>query len=102
VHAERLAPQVLADTFAGLAAAPGFWPTRRHALGWRCPPMDAPAAPVTVAWGEKDRLLLYGPQSQRARERLPRASHITLDGCGHLPTWDDPARVADIIRATAS
>jgi pimeloyl-ACP methyl ester carboxylesterase len=57
---------------------------------------------VTVAWGDKDRLLLHGPQSARARERLPGATHVTLPDCGHLPTWDDPALVARTIRDAAS
>jgi pimeloyl-ACP methyl ester carboxylesterase len=102
VHADRQAPGTLAATFGGLAAAPGFWATRRHALAWRCPPVGTLPAPVTIAWGDKDRLLLHGPQARRARERLPGATHVTLDGCGHLPTWDDPARVAAVIRATAT
>jgi pimeloyl-ACP methyl ester carboxylesterase len=57
--------------------------------------------PVTVAWGSKDRLLLYGPQSQRARERLPKARHVTLPGLGHTPFFDDPGMVASVIRSSA-
>jgi pimeloyl-ACP methyl ester carboxylesterase len=61
------------------------------------------ATPVTVAWGSRDRLLLYRPQSRRAREALPRARHITLKGLGHLPSYDDPGLVAGAIRtATAA
>lgn len=52
--------------------------------------------PVTVAWGEKDRLLLPR-QAERARAALPRARHVTLFGCGHVPTWDDPGLVARTI-----
>ncbi|HEX6388042.1 MAG TPA: alpha/beta hydrolase [Solirubrobacteraceae bacterium] len=58
--------------------------------------------PVTIAWGSRDRLLLYGPQSQRARERLPNARHVTLPGLGHTPFFDDPGMVASVIRAAAS
>jgi pimeloyl-ACP methyl ester carboxylesterase len=58
--------------------------------------------PVTVAWGEHDRLLLTGPQAARAAARLPSAKHVTLRDCGHLPAWDDPALVADTIRVAAS
>ena len=50
--------------------------------------------PTTIAWGEHDRLLLYRPQSARARAALPAARHVTLSGCGHVPTWDDPEQVA--------
>ncbi len=57
---------------------------------------------MTVAWGEHDRLLLTGPQAARARERLPAARHVALPDCGHLPTWDDPALVARVIRDSAT
>jgi pimeloyl-ACP methyl ester carboxylesterase len=57
----------------------------------------APACPVIVAWGEKDRLLIYSRQSARARRLLPGARHVTLTGCGHVPTWDDPEQVARVL-----
>lgn len=53
--------------------------------------------PVTIAWGERDRLLLYGRQAPRARAMLPFARHLTL-GAGHVPFSDDPAAVAEVIR----
>lgn len=55
--------------------------------------------PVTIAWGEHDRLLLYR-QAARARARLPWAEHVAL-GAGHLPFFDDPAAVAQVIRSCA-
>jgi pimeloyl-ACP methyl ester carboxylesterase len=51
---------------------------------------------VTIAWAEKDRLLLPR-QAERARRALPWARHVTLFGCGHVPTWDDPGLVARTI-----
>ena len=53
--------------------------------------------PVTVAWGEKDRLLIYSRHSARARRLLPDARHVTLRGCGHVPTWDDPEQIARVL-----
>jgi pimeloyl-ACP methyl ester carboxylesterase len=58
------------------------------------------STPVTVAWGVKDRLLPYRLQAPRARALLPSARHVTL-GTGHVPFWDDPAAVAEVIRASA-
>ncbi|HEX3911392.1 MAG TPA: alpha/beta hydrolase [Solirubrobacteraceae bacterium] len=55
---------------------------------------------LTIAWGLHDRLLLYRPQSARARALLPRARHLTL-GAGHVPFFDDPAQVAEAIRSSA-
>jgi len=51
--------------------------------------------PVTVAWGEKDRLV---PRKARRRDELPpHARVLTLAGCGHLPMWDDRRLVAQTI-----
>jgi pimeloyl-ACP methyl ester carboxylesterase len=59
--------------------------------------------PVTVAWGTRDRLLLYGRQAPRARRALPHARHVALGGLGHTPFYDDPAVVADVmLRATGA
>jgi len=55
--------------------------------------------PVTVAWGEKDRLL---PAKARITDELPTdIRKITLPGCGHLPMWDDPELVSRTILAGA-
>jgi pimeloyl-ACP methyl ester carboxylesterase len=64
---------------------------------WDEPAAGAPPCPTTIAWGEHDRLLLYRPQSARARAALPAARHVTLSGCGHVPTWDDPEQVARVL-----
>jgi pimeloyl-ACP methyl ester carboxylesterase len=57
-------------------------------------------APVTVAWGGKDRLI---PAKARRRDELPEnARVIGLRGCGHLPMWDDPELVARTILDGAS
>ncbi|MCW3069839.1 MAG: dehH [Solirubrobacterales bacterium] len=53
--------------------------------------------PVTIAWGDRDRLLPYARQAPRAREMLPWARHLTL-GAGHVPFFDDPPAVAAVIR----
>jgi pimeloyl-ACP methyl ester carboxylesterase len=52
--------------------------------------------PVTVAWGARDRLLSYKRQAPRARAMLPWARHLTL-GAGHVPFFDDPAAVAEVV-----
>lgn len=47
--------------------------------------------PVTVAWGELDRVV------RRQPVRVPDARIVELRGCGHIPTWDDPAQVARVV-----
>jgi pimeloyl-ACP methyl ester carboxylesterase len=63
-------------------------------------PEDLRSVPVTVAWGERDRLLPYRLQAPRARAMMPWAKHVTL-GAGHVPFYDDPPAVAAAVRATA-
>jgi pimeloyl-ACP methyl ester carboxylesterase len=51
--------------------------------------------PVTIAYGERERLV---PKRARRGEELPEHTRwITLPGCGHVPTWDAPELVARTI-----
>ncbi len=63
-------------------------------------PEQLRSTPLTIAWGRRDRLLPYRLQAPRARRLLPWATHVTL-GAGHVPFYDDPAAVAEVIRARA-
>jgi pimeloyl-ACP methyl ester carboxylesterase len=49
--------------------------------------------PVTIAWGEHDRLL--GPPKQHRRP--PGTRFVVLEGCGHTPNWDDPELVTRVL-----
>jgi pimeloyl-ACP methyl ester carboxylesterase len=51
--------------------------------------------PVTVAFGELDRLI------RPARIATPGARLEVLGGCGHIPMWDDPPQVTELIEETA-
>jgi pimeloyl-ACP methyl ester carboxylesterase len=80
-----------------LVAAPGFEATLPHVLafGWGHGDLDVP---VTIGWGTHDWLLIPR-QGRRARRRMPRAHHVWLRGCGHVPTWDDPGEIASVVLA---
>jgi pimeloyl-ACP methyl ester carboxylesterase len=52
--------------------------------------------PVTIGWGDRDRLLVPR-QARRAARAIPRARLVTLEGCGHVPMSDDPERVAEVL-----
>lgn len=55
--------------------------------------------PVTMAFGTRERLL--SKRGGRRREELPPHTRWReLPGCGHMPTWDDPALVARVILET--
>jgi pimeloyl-ACP methyl ester carboxylesterase len=98
----RRSPEaVLAETralrnaagFTGvLAAEPGGLGVFEH---------DVTGIPVTVAWGDKDRLLLPR-QGVRAKKTIPGARLVRLRGCGHVPMNDDPAMVARVITDTTA
>lgn len=94
-HGRHMSYDDLAVLLRRLALAPGFRATVPLLADYRF--QGSPSCPTTVAWGDRDRLNLFGPQSRRARTRLPDARHVTLTNCGHLPTWDDPAAVADVV-----
>lgn len=56
--------------------------------------------PVTVAWGDKERLI---PAKARLRDELPEQTRfVTLPDCGHIPMWDDPELVTRTILEAAS
>jgi pimeloyl-ACP methyl ester carboxylesterase len=55
--------------------------------------------PVTIAFGSRERLLTKG--GARRRDELPSHTRwLDLPGCGHVPTWDDPAVVTQVILET--
>lgn len=93
-HPERMTGPEAAESIRALARAPWFDATL-PTIG----PFAAPAAidvPVTIAWGEHDRVL-YPRQARRAAHTLPHARVLMLHGCGHVCTYDDPAQVAGVM-----
>jgi pimeloyl-ACP methyl ester carboxylesterase len=87
----------LRDAWASPALAGALDAFRLYRFG---APEQLRSTPVTIAWGKRDRLLPYRLQAPRARALLPWATHVTL-GAGHVPFYDDPAAVAEVIRVRA-
>ncbi len=96
----RLTPEQARDAISAMARCPGFRPTER-AIAHRHYRSTAPlGAPVTVAFGSRDRLLLA--RQSRHVEQLPAGTTVAaLPGCGHLPMTDDPAAVAGLLATAA-
>lgn len=91
----QMPPEAAAQMAKDFASTPDFdvhlASTRRE----RFKDGQAIEAPVTIAWGEKERLI---PAKARRPDELPAQARIlTLPGCGHLPMWDDPELVAATI-----
>ena len=56
---------------------------------------EAIGVPVTLAFGERDRLI------RPARPAIEGARVVVLPDCGHIPMWDDPRLVAEVVLSTA-
>jgi pimeloyl-ACP methyl ester carboxylesterase len=93
---ERVPPGAAVEIARAFGRSPGFdehldATVRERFVGGR-----SIAVPVTVAFGERDRLLLR--HQSRHRDQLPPQTRwFELPGCGHVPTHDDPALVAEVI-----
>ena len=59
--------------------------------------LDAPLrAPVTIAWGDRDQILL-SRQAPRAVRITGAKRFVQLRRAGHVPFWDDPDGVVDAV-----
>ncbi|HEX3511159.1 MAG TPA: alpha/beta hydrolase [Solirubrobacteraceae bacterium] len=97
----RLPPEEAVATLRDAWASPAFPRALDLLVDYRFEaPQELRQLPVTVAWGERDRLLPYRLQAPRARRMLPTATHVTL-GAGHVPFYDDPAACAAVLRRCA-
>jgi pimeloyl-ACP methyl ester carboxylesterase len=55
--------------------------------------LDRIEVPLTFGWPDRDRLV-------GRPARLPAtARNVVLRDCGHVPMWDDPGQVADLLLA---
>jgi pimeloyl-ACP methyl ester carboxylesterase len=98
-------PRLLPSAVDGIYEASRGWPTKRAVLKlYRATPASAMGAlrepmreldrPALVVWGTDD---VYIPwkQADRQRESFPSARVELLEGLGHWPFLEDPARVAE-------
>ncbi len=95
-HPERLPPRAAVEAAKAFAYSPGFdehlmATGRERFVGGR-----SIEVPVTVAFGQRDRLLLRS-QSRHRDQLPPQTRWFELSGCGHVPTYDDPHLVAEVI-----
>jgi pimeloyl-ACP methyl ester carboxylesterase len=56
-------------------------------------------APITVVWGEKDRVTPIKMLDTLAA-RLPNAKFVRVPAVGHMPVWENPAAVLDAFANT--
>ena len=96
----RLTAEYAQAAIQAMGTCPGF-DDALNATARRQYQATAPVgAPVTVAFGSRDRLLLR--RQSRHLDQLPPDTHVAaLPGCGHLPMADDPQAVTAIIIESA-
>jgi pimeloyl-ACP methyl ester carboxylesterase len=102
-HGERLA----AADFLGMLRAmaktrvlPGL--LRTMARDGPVTPLQAGTVPIRIAWGGCDAVIPYARYGKLFVERIHGAEATTVPGVGHVPMYDDPARiVASILDVTS-
>jgi pimeloyl-ACP methyl ester carboxylesterase len=96
---DRIPPEAATELAQTYARTPGFTAHLKATHRERFRDGQGIEVPVTVVWGERERLI---PAKARRRDELPpHARLVELPGCGHLPTWDDPELVARTILDSA-
>jgi pimeloyl-ACP methyl ester carboxylesterase len=85
-----------AEHVRNLAESPGFLAHLQATVPERFFGGRSIVAPVTVAWGTRDIMLLPW-QSRHWEELPPQTRFVSLPGCGHVPMYDDPDLVARVI-----
>ncbi len=93
---KRVPPADAAASLRAFAGAPWFDDTLAALASEAFTGGEQIQVPVTIAWAEKDRVL-PPRQARRAVEAIPGARSVTLTGCGHVPTYDDPEQVARVL-----
>jgi pimeloyl-ACP methyl ester carboxylesterase len=90
-HPERIPPAAARQLVLGWLDGEGYDGANRAMRTHLFDPSGYPQdVPVTIAWGERDRLV--GPP--KPQHRPAGARFVVLPGVGHTPTWDDPELVA--------
>jgi pimeloyl-ACP methyl ester carboxylesterase len=65
-------------------------------------PFDVGDTPTVIAWGEFDRVIPFEKHCAPMLSAIRGATYRELRGCGHVPMYDDPGRLASIILAATS
>jgi pimeloyl-ACP methyl ester carboxylesterase len=95
-HPERLRPDEVRRDVTTMADGAGFVPTMRAVRNLRYQAGRELPAPVTVAFGSADRVLL-ARQSRFTDQLPPHTRHRVIADAGHVLMSDAPGPVADLI-----
>ena len=95
-HPERVPPAAAARLVRAYVTSPGFEGANAAMRAGVVADLESIDVPVTLAWGELDRLV------RRPRTRPRHWRSLLLRGCGHIPTWDDPRQVSRALLLASS
>lgn len=90
---DALAREEAAELVLGYIDSPGYARSNAEMLAGVFEHAELIDVPVTIAWGELDRTVGRPSRSRRP----PGARYVEKPGWGHVPTWDDPGGVAELI-----
>ena len=93
-HPENVPPADAYRLIRAYATAPGFDRANHEMRSALFEGFEQIRVPIALAWAERDRSV-YPPESVP-----PPVRTEVLRGCGHVPTWDDPEQVAEVILRT--
>jgi pimeloyl-ACP methyl ester carboxylesterase len=97
----QISPEQARAIIRTLGRCPGFNATLAATTHRRYLAMSAIDAPVTLAFGSRDLILLR--RQSRHIDQLPPATQVQeLRKCGHVPMLDDPNAVIAVITATVA
>jgi len=92
---ERVPPEEAIEAAAVMRSTRGYGEHLRQTTRSRFTGGQDIDVPVTIAYGDRERLV---PKRARGADELPAHTRwVTLPGCGHVPTWDDPELVAKTV-----
>ncbi|HEX6586045.1 MAG TPA: alpha/beta fold hydrolase [Solirubrobacterales bacterium] len=94
-HPERLSPREAVKVAQAYVTAPAYPEASALMRAGSVGELKGIKVPITIAWGEHDTLVRNRPLGDGILPR--RVRQLTLPGCGHVPTWDDPDLVARVI-----
>jgi pimeloyl-ACP methyl ester carboxylesterase len=96
---ERLSPGEAESIARAYVTAPAYDEASALMRAGRIEELKGIKVPITLAWGEHDTLVRNRPLPDKAVPK--RVEQVLLEGCGHVPTWDDPELVARVVLAGA-
>ncbi len=77
----------------------GYLQAARFTAAGEMPPLGAGLTmPLLLIQGGADRVTPAAANAELLAQAVPQAQLVVLDGCGHLPEVEEPARVNALIR----